>query len=47
MSTNLGKTKINLIFSDGSREGRQRSPTIAVEVEIVDIKPMQSNTMVS
>ena len=32
---------------DGHREGRQRSPIIAVEVEIVDVNPMQSNKMVS
>ena len=32
---------------EGQREGRQRSPIIAVEVEILDIKPMQSNKMVS
>ena len=28
------------------RQGRQRSPTIAVEVEILDIKPLETNKLV-
>ena len=32
---------------DVLRQGRQRSPTIAVEVEILDIKPLETNKLVS